>query len=143
MKLEETPLIGELSLVLMHAISSQRLAAAIKACDGGDASPVEYALVHACFPFGSGMSIPKALLQAVRSVIENWTDHVPTLSRQLSDALKSLPAGTQKSSRKSSPRKQRPKSESICLYRKRGRSRAAASSGFSSGRSPKKSQDVS
>ena len=91
MKLEETPLIGEVSLILSHSISSQRLAAAIKACDAGVASPVEYAFVAACLPYGAGMPIPKNLLPSVRLVMESWKSHLPTLSRQFSDALVAAP----------------------------------------------------
>jgi hypothetical protein len=83
MKLEETPIVGELSLILSRAISNQGLAVAIRACDAGVASPVEYAFVAACFPFGAGMSIPKELLPTVRLVIESWKSHSLILSRQL------------------------------------------------------------
>jgi hypothetical protein len=106
--ISETPLVADLSLLVASTLANQRLRSSVTACDAGVASPVEYAFACAFFPCGDGIRIPKHSAENVRLILLLWKRHAQTLSRQFSDALKSLPLRIERSSRaQPSPGKKR------------------------------------
>ena len=123
--ISETPLVADLSLIVTSTLANQRLCSSVTACDGGVASPVEYAFACAFFPCGDGIRIPKESAENVGLILRSWKRHAQTLSRQFSEALKSLPSRTAKSSPESVRGRSVAKSETIGRARRFERARAA------------------
>src|SRR5438552_13855302 len=119
--ISETPLVADLSLIITSTLANQRLCSSVTACDDDVASPVEYAFACAFFPRGDGIRIPKREAANVALILRLWKDHVQTLSRQFSEALKSLPSRVAKSSPEFGHDRRAAKSDTIGRGEKSGR----------------------
>jgi hypothetical protein len=116
--ISETPLVADLSLIVTSTLANQRLCSSVTACDNGVASPVEYAFVCAFFPRGDGIRIPKDSAENVGLILRLWKRHAQTLSRQFSEALKSLPSRIERSSRSKPSQEKKCPPKYICSSEK-------------------------